>query len=287
MSYLKDISKEINQVSSLKVLTEVYGQIAAIRMRKIRSIVLKNREFLAKIESIFKDALDHYAKKLSRLVIQGKIKEGSKVTFLAHNGKTVAVLISANTGFFGDVVKETYNKFLDDIRKGDVEVTIIGRLGRSLFLEEEPGRPYTYFELPDYGTDLTKLSEAIKHLVQYEEIRVYYGKFFSVVTQKPTTFTIQAGKPVTKESNKIGVAYIFEPSVEKILMFFETQIFASLFDQAIRESQLAKFASRILSMYRANDNIKKELNDLNLEGLKYSHTLANRKQINSLASSVY
>ena len=177
MPYSKNISKELTQVSSLKVLTQVYGEIASIRMRKIRGFVLKNREFLASIENIFKDALDYYAKKLSDLVIQGKIKEGGKVTFLAHNGKTVAVLISANTGFFGEVVKETYRKFIEDIRKQDVEVTIIGRLGRSLFLEEEPNHPYTYFELPDYGTELTKLSETIKHLVQYEEIRVYYGKF--------------------------------------------------------------------------------------------------------------
>ena len=36
---------------------------------------------------------------------------------------------------------------------------------------------------------------------------------------------------------------------------FETQIFASLFDQSIRESQLAKFASRILAMDRAEQNI--------------------------------
>ena len=287
MPYSKNISKELTQVSSLKALTEVYGEIASIRMRKIRGFVLKNREFLASIENIFKDALDYYAKKLSDLVIQGKIKEGGKVTFLAHNGKTVAVLISANTGFFGEVVKETYRKFIEDIRKQDVEVTIIGRLGRSLFLEEEPNHPYTYFELPDYGTELTKLSETIKHLVQYEEIRVYYGKFYSVVTQKPTTFSISAGKPVTRQAKKLEVAYIFEPSVEKILMFFETQIFASLFDQAIRESQLAKFASRILSMDREIENIRKKLISLNLEGLKISHKIADRKQLNSLSSSVY
>jgi ATP synthase F1 gamma subunit len=287
MPYSKSISKEITQVSSLKALTEVYGEIASIRMRKIRGFVLKNREFLASIENIFKDALDYYAKKLSDLVVEGKIKEGGRVTFLAHNGKTVAVLISANTGFFGEVVKETYKKFIEDIRNQDIEVTIIGRLGRSLFLEEEPNHPYTYFELPDYGTDLAKLSETIKHLVQYEEIRVYYGKFYSVVTQKPTTFSISAGKPVTRQVKKLEVAYIFEPSVEKILMFFETQIFASLFDQAIRESQLAKFASRILSMDRASENIRKKLIRLNLEGLKMSHKIANRKQLNSLSSSVY
>ena len=83
------------------------------------------------------------------------------------------------------------------------------------------------------------------------------------------------------------IAYIFEPSVEKILMFFETQIFASLFDQAVRENQLAKFASRILSMDRASDNIRNRLKELNLQSMRISHYLVNKKQINSLSSSVY
>ena len=242
MAYKKEIEGEITQVGSLKILTEVYGQIAAIRMRKIRTSVLRNRNFISSIESIFKDSLSAYAEKLSELVRVGKIKEGGKVTFLAHNGKTVAVLISANTGFFGEVVRETYKKFIEEIKNQDVEVTIIGRLGRLLFLEDEPNHPYTYFELPDYGINVNKLSEAIKHLVQYEEIRVYYGMYQSLVNQKPTTFAISAGTPISGRVQKPDVIYMFEPSVEKILMFFETQIFASLFDQAIHESQLAKFA---------------------------------------------
>jgi ATP synthase F1 gamma subunit len=287
MLYSKEIKKEIAQVTSLKELTEVYGEIASIRMRKVRDYVLKNRDFLASIEVIFKDALDFYAKKLSELVRVGKIKAGGNVTFLAHNGRTVAVLISANTGFYGDVVRETYRKFIDDITKEDVEVTIIGRLGRTLFVDEKPNHPYTYFELPDYGINASTLAEAIKHLVQYEEIRVYYGKYQSVVTQKPTAFRISAGKPISGGVKTDTVDYIFEPSVEKILMFFETQIFASLFDQAIRESQLAKFASRILSMDRATDNIRHKIKDLTLENLKNSHNLANRKQINALASTIY
>lgn len=287
MFYSKDIKKEITQVASLKDLTEVYGEIASIRMRKVRDYVLKNRDFLASIEVIFKDALSYYTKKMSDLIKKGKIKEGGKVTFLAHNGRTVVVLISANTGFYGEVVRETFRKFMSDVKSENVEVTIIGRLGRTLFVEERPDKPYTYFDLPDFGTDAAKLSDAIKHLVQYEEIRVYYGKYYSVVTQKPTTFSISAGKSIDKDIKTSEITYIFEPNVEKILMFFETQIFASLFDQAVWENQLAKFASRILSMDKASDNIRKKLTQLNLQNLKELHNLSNRKQLNSLVSTIY
>ncbi len=287
MSYLKDIKLEIKQIESLKDLTQVYGEIASTRMKKIRGYVLRNRQFLSSIESIFHDTLTAYSQKLALLVKEGKIKEGGNVTFLAHNGKSVSVLISANTGFFGDVVKETFKKFISDLDKSDTEVTIIGRVGRSLFLSERPEVPYVYFDLPDFGVDATKLNEVIKHLVQYEEIKVYYGKFQSVVTQKAEMQSISAGTKVTGQVADITVNYLFEPSVEDILMFFETQIFASLFDQSLRESQLAKFASRILAMDRATQNIEKRVGDLNLQKLNLAHKLSNTKQLNSLSSVVY
>jgi ATP synthase F1 gamma subunit len=287
MAYQKDLKEEIAQVESLKVLTDIYGEIASVRMMKIRGFVLKNRDFLQSINNIFKDALAAYANKLSILVRAGKLKKGGRVTFLAHNGKTVAVYISANTGFYGEIVRRTFEKFISDVADQDVEITIVGRMGRLLFLERMPKRPYTYFDLPDYGIDQTKLSDVIKHLVAYEEIRLYYGKYQSVITQKPAMNLISAGTMVSENVAKPEVEFIFEPTVEKILMFFEAEIFASLFDQSIRESQLAKFASRILAMDQASQSIGERLEDLHLEKLKNEHRVSDRKQLNSLSAVMF
>jgi F0F1-type ATP synthase gamma subunit len=287
MLYKKDINKELEQLSGLKELVQVYGEVASIRMKKIREFVLNNRQFLESIHDIFKDVLSTYAKKLTMMMTTGKIPKGEKVTFLAHNGKTVAVLISANTGFYGSVVQNVFNRFVEDVRKENYEVTIVGRLGLSLYLGNEQGRPYTYFSLPDYGVDQQKLSELIRHLVQYEEIRIYYGKYLSVVTQKPDKYVISAGTKLMQPGEASGKEYIIEPSIEKILGFFETEIFASLFDQTIRESQLAKFASRILAMDSAEVNIRKKLAEVELEKLKLEHKIINQKMLNSMSAVFY
>ena len=141
--------------------------------------------------------------------------------------------------------------------------------------------------MPDFGVDPLKLTEVIRHLVQYEEIRVYFGKFESLVTQRPEVQSISSATPVAGKLQGPKVFYIFEPSIEEILVFFETQIFASLFDQSLRESQLAKFASRILAMDRATQNIEKKVLRLKLNELSVSHKLANIKQLNSLSPVVY
>jgi len=273
MIHTKDIDIEVKEVNGLRELTRVYGEIASTRMKKIRGYVLRNREFLQAITNIFKDTLAAYKQKYSK---------AGKVTFLAHNGKTVDVFLSANTGFFGGVIKETFDAFITDVRKGYAEVTIAGRIGRGLFTDSMPGRLYNYFDLPDFGIDRAQLGELVKHLVQYEEIRVFYSKFDSLVTQKVEVEEISAGTPIKGETSGPAVYYIFEPSIEDILTFFETQMFASVFDQAIRESQLAKFASRILAMDRASQNIQERLKVLSQARLKTFHDKINIRQINSL-----
>lgn len=287
MRYKNIISDEITGVSALGGMIGIYGEIAAGRMKSIRKKVLTNREFIEGINNIFKDTLALYVKRLSDLYKSGRLKKTGRVTFLSHNGKTVAVLISANTGFYGDVVKRIYKSFINEIKNSDAEIAIVGRLGKSLFLKDEPGRPFTYFDLPDYGSDNDKLAELIKHLVQYEKILVYYGKYHSVVTQNPTKLNISAGTEVSGRTQDHEYHYIFEPTIEKILMFFETEMFVSLFDQVVRESQLAKFASRILAMDLAGQNIQTKLKSLSLEQLRSSHSTLARKQLNGLSAVLY
>lgn len=280
----KEIDAEIGQLSALSSLVRAYEEIASLRMKKTRDSVLKNRQFLAEINDIFEQVRMSFARRVNELA-RKKGKPGKeKITFLAHNGKTVTVFLSANTGLYGDIVQNTFELFLKEVRQGRSEVTIIGRHGLGLFLAEEPDRPYTYFDLPDYGISSSDLDEIIKHIVQYEEIHVYYGQFINVISQRPDTLTISAEISLKGEQKESKILYIYEPTLENILMFFETEIFASLFEQSVREGQLAKFASRVMAMDRADINVKNKLNELKFEKMRVLHRAANRKQLNSLSS---
>lgn len=280
----KTIKAEIGKLDTLKDLVRAYEGIAAIRMKKTRNSVLRSREFIQEVRDVFDQVRSSYAREVQELAKKrGKGKEAG-VTFLAHNGKTVAVWLSANTGLYGGIVPKTLRMFLEEVRKGISEVTVVGRYGLSLFLAEEPARPYTYFDLPDYGVVSDALNKIIRHIVQYEEIHVYYGRFISVVSQKPEKFSISAEIDIGTERPEIKTSYLFEPSLEKILMFFETVFFASLLDQTVREGQLAKFASRVVAMETAEKNVGESLAKLKLERQRITHRVLNRKQLNSLVS---
>lgn len=281
MANQKEIIEEKEDLSILKELVEVYAEVASIRMKKIREGVLNTRDFLSSIYDIFQDTLQNYRQRMKKRVQEKKLKSG-RITFLSHNGKTAAVLISANTGLYGEVVQSTFRKYVKDIKNENIEATIIGKLGVALFQKALPDTPYTFFEYPDYGMEDERLKKIIRHLVQYEALKIYYGKYISVVSQEPAVFSLSAGAQIDENAPDAKVEYIFEPSMEEILKFFETQIFTSVFDQAIRESQLAKLASRIVAMDKASDNIKDAIEDLEFDRMRAYHREKNRKQINSL-----
>jgi F-type H+-transporting ATPase subunit gamma len=281
----KTINNQINYLETLQKLTESYAEISSGRMKKVRASVLVTRDFLERLSEIFTEVRTSYRNEVAKLAKNKKDKEA--ITFLGHNGKTVSVFLSANTGLYGDLMQKTFRKFMEEVNSTDNEVTLIGRLGLSLFLSVKPNSPYTYFDYPDYGADKGKMAEIIRHLVQYEAIRVHFGKFRNVVVQEPNVFDINAQTPITnqfdKEGTKQEVKYLFEPTLEQILKFFETEMFSSVFEQAINESQLAKFASRMLAMDRASMNIKVNIKEVMVERLRMTHRLMNRKQLNSLS----
>lgn len=277
------IKTEIQDLNALRTLVRAYEEIASVRMKKTRDSVLWNRFFIENLNSIFEEVRASYIVEMKKLAKRRR-KRSDSVTFLSHNGKTVCVFLSANTGLYGGIIQATFDNFMKEVKEKDVEVTIIGRHGLSLYLEVAGGHPYTYFEMTDQNTDQRQMSEIIKHLVKYEEIHVYYGEFVNAVTQKPSVLSVSAEVSLKEDDQGKKVSYIFEPTLEEILRFFETETFASLFSQTVSESQLAKFASRVLAMDKAEDNIKRSLKAAQFESLKIRHHAANRRQTNSLAS---
>ena len=278
------LAEEIGRISGLQTLVRAYGEIAAIRMRKTRTSVLANRGFLDQLNGVFEDVRASYAQEVAALA-KGT-KGPAQVTFLAHNGKTVSVFISANTGLYGEIVQSTLDLFLEEVRQNISEVSIVGRHGLSLFLAEEPDRPYSYFDLPDDRVESAELEQIIKHIVQYSEIHVFYGKFQSVITQRPEKLEVSAEISLTTATSQKPRHYLFEPSLESVLTFFETEIFATNFEQVIREAQLAKFASRVLAMDRADENTKEEIRRLNFDKNRLKHRSINKKLLNAISSLV-
>src|SRR3989338_7306965 len=280
----KELTKEAEFLTILRTILETYEEIAATRMASIRSSVLNSRDFLLEINAIFQQVKTSYKAQIEELMRDKKIKDPSKLTFIKRNGKTLYVFVSANTGLYGDIIRKTYDVFINSIKKEPGDVAIIGKLGLEMFKADRTSAPVSYFDCPDNRIDSEILKKIVEHIIQYERVLVFYEQFNTVISQSPIITSI-SGDPLPWEKRENPpVKYFFEPSLQKIMEFFEKEIFGSIFQQTIFESELAKFAARMVSLDFASENTKNRLKQVILAAARIKHQESNKRQLEKFAS---
>jgi len=279
----KELTREVEFLANLRTILETYEEIAATRMAHIRSSVLGSRDFLLEINAIFQQVKASYKAQVELLMKNKQIKDSSKLTFIKRNGKTLYIFISANTGLYGDIIRKTYDVFIQNLKKEPGDVAILGKLGLEIFNMEKIKAPVTYFEFSDSKIDNAAVQKIVEQIIQYEKVLVFYEQFNNVVSQSPIVTNI-SGDPLSWEKGGPTARYFFEPSLEKIMEFFEKEIFASIFQQTIFESELAKFAARMVSLDFASENTKTRLKQVILAKNRIKHQEENKRQLEKFAT---
>lgn len=276
----RQLSQEIESVGAIRSVAEIYQEIAAISIMQIRGSVAKTRNFLAGVAQVYAHTKQVYVRKL-QLLLRRK-KDVSSLSFVKRNGREVSVFISANQSLYGDLVYQVFKEFIKDVKQTGNDAVVIGSLGKAMAVREDLSTRVEYFDLADYKPEWTRIQEITSLISQYEKINVYYGEFRSILNQIPTKSDISGGVSL---GVPVGVVkdYIFEPSPEKVLAFFETQIVANLFHQKIYEAQLARFAARLVLMNNAADKANKEQEKINEMFLKFKKYLRNKKQLSTFS----
>jgi len=96
--------------------------------------------------------------------------------------------------------------------------------------------------------------------------------------QKVVQSDISGGTIQEKELGEIK-NYLFEPSPEAVLDFFETELISAFFNQTILEHRLSRYATRMIAMYQATRSAKEKRRELEIEQKKLIRQLLNKKQV--------
>jgi len=278
-----ELNQEAEFLSTVHSLLETYEEIAATKMERIRGSVLENRNFLLEVNAIYQQVKSSYRAQIELFMKRKRIKDPSKLTFIKKNGKTLYVFISSNTGLYGGLVQKAYRVFIESFRKKPGDVAILGKLGFEMFVGEKIKAPVAFFEFPDDHIDETSMQKICKYLVEYQDVLVFYEKFNSVIDQTPIVTNISGGM-LPEEKSEPSIKYLFEPSLEKIMEFFEKEIVFSVFKQTIFESELAKFAARMISMDTGSENTRVKLKQILAVKNKLKHSESNKKQLEKFSA---
>lgn len=286
---MTDYTKIDNEAAALNDMGELvaaYETIATSAMQRIRGFVLENRAFHEGLNRIFREVVRVYRKEMERLMKERKVPSQKYFSLIRRNGTTVRILLSANTGLYGEIIMRLFERFVAEARAYPGDIMIVGRVGRALWEQVMPDTPFTYFDFSDSAMVSQDLHKITEHASAYERVVVFHGAFRSLVKQDAAASDVSGSGQLGAGADDGKAAYLFEPSLEGVAITFETEIFSSLLEQLFHESRLAKVAGRMMLLDRAANNIGRTIKHVSFERGKIRHRLFNRKQLDALSGTV-
>lgn len=235
---IREVNETIEEGESLKAIALSYAEIASVKIRKIRAAVEQNRLFFDEIAQVY------------RIVRQQAL--ANKVS-LKKTKPAVSILLTSNYGFYGNIDTEVIHLFLETTPKFPTDRVVIGKTGLAYLKAMRYFSPYEPLvfkqDLPQ-PSELKALNAAIRH---YAQVLVFYPELHTLLVQKPaaTDITQTYQQQFSKTAVLFGSYVIFEPELNKILQFFDSQIISLLLEQTFFEAELARTAARIIAMDQA------------------------------------
>lgn len=273
---IKEINNLIVEGQSLKQITQVFTQIASVKLKRIRAGVERNRDFFAELSLLFG--------------IVNTIAEWRKIKLPKKNGKTLSILLSSNERFYGRITNELLEFFIIQSSKIPSDKVVIGKAAIDTLKSMNYVLSHTdLFFRGDFpsNAELLSLGNVIKH---YSKILVFYPKFQSVLTQVPTITDITGSQQQMNAQNSEAVKmateyfnFIVEPEIQTIAEFFDSQIKILLLETAFLEAELARTASRLIAMDRAQNEAEKYLDSKELLLLNAKRSIANARILEMVA----
>jgi F-type H+-transporting ATPase subunit gamma len=261
MLVLKKIKETLKTIFYIETIAQVYQEAAKTKMNEIRESVLKTREFIEEL-----------------LEVYGTIKSVYPFKISFRKKEEVVVFLSSNERFYGKLIFDIWKEVEKYLSEKKSDLVVVGRMGKNLAEKSSFNLKFHYFELNDENPDVKDIRKIFDFIKNYEKILVFHGKFKTVLTQQVVITNI-SGIEIEKEKSTKEKPYLFEPSPEEILNFFEEELLFSFFYQTLWEHQLSRYATRMIAMHQAQENAQKLKEIIKKEQEKIKRKIYNKKQI--------
>lgn len=273
MPVLAELKEDIDDLEALREISNVFTEISSLKVKEIKNKFKRSSDFYDDIATIY-----HIVKIASE---EEKMKL-AEVTQKKPKKKTVSVAITTSSKFYGSLNYDLLKKFVADVAAFKDDIIVVGSVGRSYIEEQFPNlkvKEYVLFknEIPT----LHETHEFLERLHQYDRVIIYYPKFISVMSQEVGMIDITQSTTNNEEETK--EKYLFEPGLDNLLDFFESQVRHILFRRTMLETELARASARLISMSTAEENAISIISDKHIELNKVAKVIRNIQLLESIA----
>lgn len=247
---IKEIDELIEQGQSLKQIAQAYSEIANLKIKKIRGEVERNRVFYEEISKIY------------GLIKRIALEKGVSVK---KSKKTICMVITSNYRFYGSINSDLIDYFVANTKNSDTDRLILGKAAVDFFKAKPVFKNNLEMILKDDQPDPRELLYLVDILKDYSRVFVFFSRLKSLLVQQPQAVDLTATEKVKEDlslrDQKKATRFIFEPDLSHILAFFDSQILTLLLEGTFLESELARTASRFISMDQAETEANKFISE--------------------------
>lgn len=274
----QEIDKLIEEGNSLKQIAQAYSEIASLKIKRIRGQVERNRLFFAEISQVY-GLVKALAKKRGLALDKGK--------------KRLCMIITSNYRFYGQINSSLINFFIPFANQIETDLIFLGKAAIDYFKSGHIGKNPRQIILESDQPNPGELSRLVSIIKQYNQVLIFHSRLKTLLLQQPVFTDITAQSDLYLPEKGQNIKFIFEPDLPKILAFFDSQILTLLLEGTFLESEVARTASRFISMdtaeTQANKFIKeyRNLKAYTQRSLKDNQSLESIARVLTMRKKVY
>ncbi len=260
MANLKEIRNRITSVQSTMQITSAMKMVSAAKLKKAQDAITAMRPYAEKLTELLQNL---------SATLDGEV--GGNFTTQREIKKVLVVAITSNRGLAGafntNVIKQA--KVVADQYAGkQVDIYAIGKKGGDVLKKTNTviSNQTAVFDQLTFE-NVAQIADEITDLFlsgAYDKVELVYNQFKNAATQIVQTEQYLPLAPVASENSKSTVDYIYEPSMEEIVLTLIPKSLKTQLYKAVRDSFASEHGARMTAMHKATDNATALRNQLKL-----------------------
>ena len=196
----------------------------------------------------------------------------------------ICILQTSNYRFYGNIDSSIIEFFISQTKDLNTHRVVIGKVGIDYFQANRIFKDFIPMVLKDDQPSPAELSAFVSVTKSYNQVLIFYSRFKSLLHQEPAVTDITETSQKILFNEKDNLQFIFEPEIAKTLQFFDLQILILLIEQVFLESEVARTASRFISMDQAETEANKYIKQYSSMKAYAKRNLLNNQLLESISS---
>ena len=283
MAGLKEIRRRITSVKNTRQITRAMKLVSAAKLKKAQEAAYAGRQFSAEMKRALLLAMENLPEDFTHPYLKVRA-EGSKQASKTTPAKRRVIVVGGERGLSGAFNANLLKAVQQQENTAECEFVLIGKKacsnGRRFFWKPAPSITANDPSAIGYeGLSEDILSWPVEEIIKsaisgfaegdVEEVIIYYTKFVSALTQKPTREILLPLDAVTlkEEAENAGLENLvakLEPSAKAVFEYITPIYLRSKLREAGLESRASEHSARMTAMESATNNASDLIDRLKL-----------------------